>query len=412
MGKNKGVDKAEKAGIESIDIYRKLADKNPDAFLKTLAFHLSYLAEFYRRHKINDKAEKFYIESVDILREIAGKNPDDHLLRLARTLSDLGQFYEKNSQKAQAEKAYREAFDLYPKLDVKQLGWYDAGNLFEISKFFSPEDPLTTEKACRGAVNIYRNLEEQNPGEYTEDLISMLTNLGIFYMANGKSEDAEKVHYEAFSLYRKSHEGITDTFLTDLAYQLREFGYGYEEAQQYGPALKCYHKGLVTCHTNAKVKSDDFYFEWERLVSRVFEIQNKSFDSAQYDIAIRAALVLAESMDSMQRFDAQFKAVVVSEYVSLSWYYLFVRQYKESAYYAEKARSLDPAQNLARTNLGHSYLYRNDWKRAQQIYEEYLKNEKDLSEAKNILLKDWDDLEKAGLTHKSLVKAREWLNRQ
>ena len=66
-------------------------------------------------------------------------------------------------------------------------------------------------------------------------------------------------------------------------------------------------------------------------------------------------------------------------------------------------------QNWIRPNLGHSYLLANDWGKARKVYEEYLKKESDPAEAKKTLVKDWDELESAGITCPEMAMARNWV---
>ena len=106
---------------------------------------------------------------------------------------------------------------------------------------------------------------------------------------------------------------------------------------------------------------------------------------------------------------AQFEPGLANTLGSLSFFYLFVNKYLEAQAAAEKVLSLDSTKTRMYGNLGHSYLLRSEWDKAKQMYEQYIAGEQDPAEAKAVLLKDWDDLEKAGITHKDMEKARAWV---
>jgi tetratricopeptide (TPR) repeat protein len=112
---------------------------------------------------------------------------------------------------------------------------------------------------------------------------------------------------------------------------------------------------------------------------------------------------------------AQFEPDLARAAGNLSFFYLFVDKYPESQAAAERILALDPAQNWVRTNLDHSYLLRGEWKKAKQIYKQFIANEKDPAAAKTTLLKDWDDFEAAGAIPKERMgdveKARKWLKK-
>ena len=114
-------------------------------------------------------------------------------------------------------------------------------------------------------------------------------------------------------------------------------------------------------------------------------------------------------MYNLKSIDIDYKLEAASAYNELYLTCFHAKMYKESAEAAERVLELAPSRNWVRPNLGHSYLLTDNWPKAKAIYEEYLKNEFDPAEAKATLLKDWDDLEKAGVTHIDMEKARAWV---
>ncbi|MBK7936626.1 MAG: hypothetical protein IPJ82_05840 [Lewinellaceae bacterium] len=401
---------AEKVYVESVGIYRKLTDKNPEVFLPGLVRSLSRLAGFYLGTKKPESAEKAYTESINICRKLADKNPDVFLPVLAENLVNLAGFYNRIKKTGNAEKTYLEALDVYSK-SLPEDPDMAARDLSEIGEFFLYTDSKNAEKSFLKALDFYRALAAQNPEEYTSDIASILIQLESIYIADGKPENAKKVHAEALNISQALGEQSLRDLQKDLIRTLKDAGKHYMSAQEWEKTLNCYGEVMVICHSNAKTSdlSDDYFLNWQSMTIKIRVLKDSTVKRQQYDIAIRATRLLAESTEKMQRISPQLNTLLY--YGSLSWYYLFTRQYPDAVKAAEKTLSLDVTQNWARINLGHAWLFQGRWDKAQQVYQEYLKNETNPAAAKNALIKDWDDLEKAGVTHADMAKAREWLNR-
>ena len=103
---------AEKAYIEALDIRRKLALANPDAYLPNVANTLNNLAILYRATQRMQEAEKAYTEALDIYRKLALANPDAYLPYVAATLNNLALLYSDTQRMTEAEACCREAADI------------------------------------------------------------------------------------------------------------------------------------------------------------------------------------------------------------------------------------------------------------------------------------------------------------
>jgi len=91
-------------------------------------------------------------------------------------------------------------------------------------------------------------------------------------------------------------------------------------------------------------------------------------------------------------------SVVSNRLGSLSWYYLFIKDYKQSEQSALQALKLDPSQTWVKVNLAHALLFQNRFLKAEKIYKELSQTiDKDNETYTRVLLKDFDDLEKAGV---------------
>jgi len=83
---------------------------------------------------------------------------------------------------------------------------------------------------------------------------------------------------------------------------------------------------------------------------------------------------------------------------SLSWYYLFIQDYKQAEKSALQALKYDHTQTWVKVNLAHALLLQNRFSKAEKIYKELSQTiDKDNETYTRVLLKDFDDLEKAGV---------------
>ncbi len=223
-----------------------------------------------------------------------------------------------------------------------------------------------------------------------------------------KMPEAEKMFLRSLDIRERLAKSNPAQFEPELANTLNNFGYFRQVNGQFEEAKKMYSRGLVL--RQKAVANGQIYF-WNEL-SRAYWNMESLRDSFELrgDWAAVAAIQSerAACMETLKGIHATAAKRAPQDYGSLSWYCLFARQYPEAKAAAERALTLAPSQIWVFRNLGHSHLLRSEWDKAKQVYEEYLKNETDPAEAKKLLEKDWDDLEKAGVTHKDMEKARKW----
>jgi tetratricopeptide (TPR) repeat protein len=101
---------------EAVDLYRRLAQQNPDAFLPNLARSLNNLGKVLSEMGRRAEALEATQEAVEIRRQLAQQNPDAFLPDLARSLHNLGADLSEMGRRAEALQATQEAVDLYRRL--------------------------------------------------------------------------------------------------------------------------------------------------------------------------------------------------------------------------------------------------------------------------------------------------------
>ena len=99
--------------------------------------------------------------------------------------------------------------------------------------------------------------------------------------------------------------------------------------------------------------------------------------------------------DSQSSCDEPY--MMAQRYTSISWHYLFVKEYALSEKAARKALKIDPTYLSPKTNLAHALLFQNHFAKAEVIYKELSQTIYQNNETfSKVLLNDFATLEKAG----------------
>jgi tetratricopeptide (TPR) repeat protein len=190
------------AAKEAADIYRNLAEKNPEAFLPDLAMSLNNLGNSLSALGRRAEAMNAAKEAADIRCKLAEKNPEAFLPDLAGSLNNLGNSLSALGRRAEALNAAKEAAD------------------------------------------IYRKLAEKNPEAFLPDLAMSLNNLGNSLSALGRRAEAMNAAKEAADICRKLAEKNPQAFLPDLAMSLGSYGRVLLKLESYDEAAKAFAEGL------------------------------------------------------------------------------------------------------------------------------------------------------------------------
>jgi tetratricopeptide (TPR) repeat protein len=89
---------------------------------------------------------------------------------------------------------------------------------------------------------------------------------------------------------------------------------------------------------------------------------------------------------------------MAQHYTSISWHYLFVKEYAQAEKVARKALEIDPTYLVSKTNLAHALLFQNRFSKAEAVYKELSQTIYQNNETySKVLLNDLVELEKAGV---------------
>ena len=235
---------------EAVDIYRGLAQVNPQVFLPDLATSLNNLGNRLSDLGRREKALTATQEAVDIYRALARANPQAFLPDLAMSLNNLGRALSALGRREKALTATQEAVKLYRQLAQQNppafrpnlaMSLNNLGNV--LSELGRREKALT---ATQEAVDIYRDLARANSQAFLPDLAMSLNNLGSALSALGRRKKALAATQEAADLYRDLAQAHPQAFLPYLATSLNNLGRDLSALGQRKEALAAYEEAVRT----------------------------------------------------------------------------------------------------------------------------------------------------------------------
>ena len=235
-------EEALKASQEAVEIRRVLTQRNPDAFQPDLAGSLNNLSSRLRALGRREEALKASQEAVEIRRILAQRNPDAFQPDLAMSLNNLGIRLIELGKRAEALKISQETVDLYRVLTQRNPDAFQpdlAGSLNNLGNRLNDlgkrEEALETSQE---AVQLYRVLAQRNPDVFQPYLALSLNNLGTMLREPGKREGALKISQEAVDLYRVLAQRNPDAFHPELAASLNNLGNMLSGLGKHEEALK------------------------------------------------------------------------------------------------------------------------------------------------------------------------------
>jgi tetratricopeptide (TPR) repeat protein len=237
------------ASQEAVDIYRRLAETRPDAFLPDVAMSLNRLGIRLSNLGRREEALAASQEAVAIHRRLAETRPDAFLPDLASSLNNLGIRLSNLGRREEALAASQEAVAIHRRLAETRPDAFlpnlasslnNLGN--RLSNLGRREEALA---ASQEAVAIHRRLAETRPDAFLPNLASSLNNLGDRLSNLGRREEALAASQEAVAIYRRLAETRPDAFLPNLAMSLGALCRVLAAAEHHGEAAAVARQGLA-----------------------------------------------------------------------------------------------------------------------------------------------------------------------
>jgi tetratricopeptide (TPR) repeat protein len=164
---------------ETLEIYRRLAQTNPQAYEPYVATTLHNLASLYSDTQRFTESEAMYKEALEIHRRLAQKNPQAYEPDVAQTQYNLGLLKVQQKLYPDAITSFEEALEIYrrlAKINPAQQQWYK-GSVAYLSQLY----PVVKNYSAAYRINkewlpILKKMYEENPDAVKSDYASTLGN--------------------------------------------------------------------------------------------------------------------------------------------------------------------------------------------------------------------------------------------
>ncbi len=193
------LDAAQKTNNEALLICRQGLRKKPKKYKPLLAYALQHSGYFIEDRK---KEKQNYVESIALYRELAQENPKEYLLPLADILHKWGNFQVKTDHFEDIKNGYRN--DLKSKNPFRK-----AKGIF--NRFVYSEKQIIADTHAKRiyeeALQIHRDIFPQKPYWQLSELAELLTALADIQSLTGEREAAKKNYEEALEIRRAMTKG-------------------------------------------------------------------------------------------------------------------------------------------------------------------------------------------------------------
>ena len=210
--------------VEALQIYRQLAESNPDAYMPRVAMTLNNLATLQSDLGRYVEAEENYVEALRIRRQLAESNPDAYMPDVATSLnnlanlqSDLGRYVEAEKNHVEALRICRQLAESNPDAYMPRVAT-SLNNLAilqsELGRYVEAEENYVE------ALRIRRQLAESSPDAYMPDVALTLNNLATLQSDLGRYVEGEKNYVEALRIRRQLAKSNPDAYMPRVAMTL------------------------------------------------------------------------------------------------------------------------------------------------------------------------------------------------
>ena len=377
---------------EAIEIRRRLALSNPEAYNPSLAVTLLNIGLLYSETHQFTESEEAYNEALTIYRKLASDNPNTYDSYLALTLNNIGILYQETRQLTKSETAFNEALKICRQLALDDPQTYEpdlAITLNNIGALFQKTQRITEcESVYNEALEIRRRLVLNNPKAYDPDLALTLNNIGSLFYETQHFRESETAFNEALEIRRQLVLNNPQAFESDLAITLNNLGNLYADLQYFSKSEMVYNEALdIRRHLfsiNPQVYEN--YLASTLVNLGLLYSQQKHYQKAI--LFFEESLLHLKNLSSSNQFFFQYYIDIL---VDQSYLFVFTGEFIKSEQYAREAILSAPSLLSAYAKLAASLLFQGKYTEAETIYLQY----KD--EIKDNFLQDLQDFEAAGV---------------
>ena len=382
--------------LESIQKYPSvdINERQKSVIQSYLASGYTGLAELYRISQRYKESEQKFLDVLPIVRQLAQANPEANSALLADVLKNMAQLYIEMRHFKEAGALLNESLSIQRKLaedktDRNEGGLVDV--LGNYAKFLAiTEHTVESEEAYTEALSIQRQLVEKSPA-YKKGLALLLKDFAFLYKSTHQWEKCEMMLTEAIAIQKPLAQKNKELYISELGYMLGILCEVFYYTDRLDECENVCRESIAIFETLAKKNPLQFDFP---LADRKGFLADVLAQKGQWKVAKKFAEDAIASFRSMAKVNESYNYNVAGLLGSLSYYSVFMGNYKEAEQYAREGLSTDSTLHFIASNLALALLFQGRCSEAKQIYLQYKK------ELKDEFLNDFKQLAEAGVIPK------------
>jgi len=426
---------------ESLDIYINLSKDNPSAYLKKVAQNYRDISKVYELERKTLGEIEALKNSAIYYEQLEKDNPGFYLEDLASVYTKIGILQISLEQDTEASKSFNSAMKYLNELErvnVKNLLSEDAVNIFiEFGDYYSKTQRYDSALiAYEKAKSISEELAQQD-SQFNLSFAKALITLSIFHVTLIEYDPKESYKTYGFELAEKAEtilkeypENKTAIEWISIAQQSEEYFKnasikclllskeakdctirGDEIVKKNGPITEAesYYKKAIENYEELIKKENDL--QYLSPLSLAYESLYNLDKSAQVKVNQNNIINLIDELYKEYANKPEVKITLAEQCGSIAWGLLFRKEYQDAEKVALKGLEIDPSQEWIKTNLAHAYLFQDKIEDAKAVYLGLLDKTYGGKSFKEILLQDFQDLEKAGVTNTNMEAMRQLITK-
>ncbi|WP_170154228.1 tetratricopeptide repeat protein [Actinoplanes italicus] len=282
---------------EGVDIYRSLAETDPNLYLPSLSVAVHNLGNVLSELGRRDESLFCARESVRIDRQLVAANPGAFLPDLASSLINLAIDLGALGQEESALPFAEESLEIRRRLCVTDPGTYRpavARTLLNLSVNVSNTgDRKRALDLTAEALGIFRPLAEANPAMYEEWLAGALSTLGLQSARIGRRYEAVAAAEEAVQRFRRCEDAFPDS----LPNSLYGLGVRYAEVGRRDEAVAVTEEAVATYRALDDLQQADHRQGLARALNSLGERMAELDRDAEALTAITEAIAIFRSLE-------------------------------------------------------------------------------------------------------------------
>ena len=332
-----------------------------------------------------------YKDALDIRKRLAEANPQAYEPGLTDSYNNLALLYMDTQRYAESEKMHKAALEIRKRLADPNPQVYEpylAGSYSSLADLYSITQRFTeSDKMYKSMLDIRKRLADANPQVYEPGLAASYNNLANLYRDTQRFAESEQMYKAATAIYERLYEGAPQQYQSRLAEGYYWYGMSMVNNNKHHDAIGPFERSLKLCKdiVNEETGKSLYVVNLGCLV----ELYGKEKDYATTYTYNKELLPLlranyGEDADT-------WKAEYYKKLIQHSFCANLLGKFEEGELHSLEALRVDSTQHLAYTNLAAAYLLQGKYQAAEKLYRQY-KNE-----FKEGLLTDLDELAKAGV---------------